>query len=324
VALNTVNRSAIRINFSAQFTAWNGTAPTPPRREWGIRLQYLIPGNTWTDVVDGLGNPVEYITTGKNPLHPVETFSNIALPPALENQSLVYVRWKFYYLGTGGGSRPQVRLDDISITSQAANIVPTKLAIPSITPSTVSSTSPFSVLVQAQDNAGLSGNVTQSTDFSLSVQTGTGQLTGTITGTIPAGQNSVTVTGVRYGTVENGVQIKASVTSGMALTDAISAPFNVVQGATTISATDLVSKVHVNKPLRPFIISAVKPDATVDAGYLGTVTIAQTGGPGIVTGTLTRPFANGIALFNDIRFSQVGTYTFTITGSNLPPINHTV
>ena len=324
VALNTVNRSAIRVNFSAQFTAWNGSAPTPPRREWGIRLQYLIPGNTWTDVADGLGNPVEYATTGKNPLHPVEIFSNIALPPALENQSLVYVRWKFYYLGTGGGSRPQVRLDDISITSQAANIVPTKLAIPSITPSTVSSTSPFSVLVQAQDNAGLSGNVNQNTNFSLSVHTGTGTLAGTITGTIPAGQNSITVTGVRYVTIENGVQIKASVTSGMTLTDAISAPFNVVQGATAISATDLVSKVHVNKPLRPFTISAVKPDATVDAGYLGTVTIVQTGGPGIVTGTLSRPFANGIALFNDIKFSQVGTYTFTITGSDLPPINHTV
>lgn len=325
VALNTVNRSTIRVNFSAQFTAWNGTAPTPPRREWGIRLQYLIPGNNWTDVVDGLGNPVEYVTTGKNPLHPVETFSNVALPAAIENQSLVYVRWKYYWIGAvGGGSRPQVRLDDISITSNAASIIPTKLVIPSISPSTVSSTSPFNVFVQAQDNNGSSGNITQNTTFILSVFSGTGQLTGTVTGTIPAGQNSVTVTGVRYGTVENSVQIKASVTSGMTLTDAISAPFNVVQGATAISATDLVGKVHVNKPLRPFTISAVKPDATVDAGYLGTVTIAQTGGPGVVSGTLIRPFSNGITTFNDIRFSQVGTYTFTITGTNLPAINHTV
>ena len=150
VALNTVNRSTVRVNFSAQFTAWNGSAPTPPRREWAIRLQYLIPGNSWTDIVDGLGNPVEYVTTGKNPLHPVETFSNIALPAAIENQSLVYVRWKFYWIGAvGGGSRPQVRLDDITINSQPANVTPDRLVISSIVPSTPSSTSTFNVTVQA-------------------------------------------------------------------------------------------------------------------------------------------------------------------------------
>lgn len=324
VALNTQNRSSIAVSFTSQLLAH--LTPTPPRREWGLKLQYSLGDpNVWTDVTDAFGNIVQFVTTGKAPLSAAQVIGPVTLPSAVNNLPLVYVRFLYYDLNSGAsGNRPFVRLDDISITSQAASIVPDKLTITSVLPTTPSSTSAFNVVVQSQNNAGLSGNVNQNTDFSLSVHTGTGAFTGTITGTIPSGQSSVTVTGVRYGTVENGVQIKASVTSGMTLTDAISAPFNVVQGATAISATDLVSKVHVNKPLRPFTISAVKPDATVDAGYLGTVTIAQTGGPGIVTGTLSRPFANGIALFNDIRFSQVGTYTFTITGSNLPPINHTV
>jgi hypothetical protein len=324
VALNTTNRSDIRVSFSAQFTKWNGSAPTPPRREWGLRLQYRIGTGTWEDVLDGLGNPVEFLTTGKNPNDPTETFSNISLPAQIENQSLVYVRWKFYYLGSGGGSRPQVRLDDISITSSAANIVPTKLSIPTITPATVSSPGSFSVLVQAKDNDGSSGNVTQNTNFTLSVFSGTGQLTGTLTGTIPAGQNSVTVSGVRYSTIENGVQIKATVTSGMTLNDGISAPFDVVQGATYIEGSNFVDKVHINKPLRAFTISALRPDGSIDANYLGNVTIAQVSGPGTITGTLVKPFTSGTVTVNDLRFSEVGTYTFSITGTDLPPITHTV
>ncbi|MEY3313247.1 MAG: hypothetical protein RLZZ578_767 [Bacteroidota bacterium] len=324
IALNTLNRTNVRVNFTAAFTAWNGSAPTPPVRNWGLRLQYKVgAAGTWTDVLDGVGNPVEFLTTGRNP-GSVQSYADVLLPSAAENQSAVYVRWKYYWLGVGGGSRPQVRLDDISITSTQFVVVPTQLAITAITPSPVSSTSTFNVTVQAQNASGLSGNVTQNTDVALSLQAGSGPLTGTLTGTISTGQNSVVITGVRYATIENNVQIKASVTSGMALTEGISAPFNVAQGATTITATDLVNNCHINKPLRPFTINATRPDATTDASYLGTVTIAQVSGPGTVTGTFSKSFVNGQASFSDLRFSQVGTYVITITGSNLSTITHTV
>ena len=323
VALNTLNRGNLTLNFTSQFTAWNGGF-LAPGRDWGLRLQYKIGATgTWIDVLDGLGNPVEFLTAGKA-VGTSQSFSNVALPSAVNNQPAVYVRWKYYWTGVGSNSRPQVRLDDISISSTAFVVTPVRLAVTAITPSTVSSTSTFNVTVQAQDASGVGGNVTQNTDVALTLQTGTGLLTGTLTGTIPSGQNSVTITGVRYATIENGVQIKSSVTSGMTLTDGISAPFNVVQGATTITATDLVNKCHVNKPLRPFTINATRPDATIDASYLGTVTIAQVSGPGTITGTLSRSFTSGQATFGDLRFSQVGTYVISITGSNLPPITHTV
>jgi len=325
VALNTTNRSSISVNFTAQLLE-HGNASQVPRREWAIKVQYSLGDpNVWTDVTDGSGNIVQFVTTGKAPLSAAEVIGPVTLPSAVNNLSLVYVRFLYYDLNTGAfGSRPFVRLDEVTISSQAANIVPEKLVISSIFPTVPSSTSTFNVVVQSQNNAGLSGNVNQNTDFSLSVQTGTGTLTGTVTGTIPSGQSSVTVTGVRYNTVENGVQIKATVTAGMTLTQGISTPFNVVQGATSITATDLVNGCHLNKPLRPFTINATRPDATTDASYLGTVTIAQVSGPGTVTGTFSKSFVNGQATFNDLRFSQLGTYVISISGSNLTTITQTI
>jgi hypothetical protein len=324
VALNTSNRSSITVQFTAQLLTH--LTPTPPRREWAMKVQYSLGDPAvWTDVTDGLGNIVQFVTTGKPVPSGVEVIGPVTLPSAVNNLPLVYVRFLYYDLNSGaGGNRPFVRLDEISITSQVASIVPERLAISSILPASPSSTGTFNVTVQSQNNAGLSGNVNQNTNVTLSVHTGTGLLTGTISGTILSGQSSVTITGVRYGTAENGVRLKATVTSGMSLTEGIGNPFNVLQGATYIAANNLVNRVHINKPLRPFTINALRPDGTTDANYLGNVTIAQVSGPGIITGTLVRPFLGGSVTLNDLRFSQVGTYTFSITGTDLPPITHTV
>ena len=50
----------------------------------------------------------------------------------------------------------------------------------------------------AQDAGGTPGNVTADTAVSLSLQTGTGSLAGTLGGTIAAGTHSVTISGVTY------------------------------------------------------------------------------------------------------------------------------
>ena len=324
IAINTTGRSAVTVSYIAQLLSH--LTPTPPRREWAIKLQYSLGDpNVWTDVTDGLGNIVQFVTTGKSVPSAVENIGPVTLPSAVNNLPLVYVRFLFYDLVSGAtGNRPFVRLDDITINSQPANVIPDRLVISSIVPSSPSSTSTFNVTVQSQNGAGLSGNVTQNTDVSLALQTGTGTLTGTLTGTILSGQSSVTISGVRYGTVENGVQIRANVSSGMALTQGISAPFNVLQGATSIVGTNLVNKVHINKPLRGFTITATRPDLTTDGNYFGTVTVAQVSGPGTISGTLSRNFSNGAVTFNDLRFSQIGTYVFTISTPGMAAITHTV
>jgi glutamine cyclotransferase len=73
---------------------------------------------------------------------------------------------------------------------------------------------PFNVVVQAQDSIGMSQNVIASTSVTLSRNTGTGVLGGTLTCTIPAASNSCTVVGATYSQREAGVVITATRTSG--------------------------------------------------------------------------------------------------------------
>jgi len=87
---------------------------------------------------------------------------------------------------------------------------------------------PFDVIVQSQDDDSNPQNVISETQISLSLNTGSGTLGGTITGTIAAGSNQATISGVTYDTVETGVSITVTRTSGDVLTPGNSAPFDVL------------------------------------------------------------------------------------------------
>ena len=123
----------------------------------------------------------------------------------------------------------------VTLSGRVADIVlPTKFAITSISPVSPSINTPFSITVQAQDNASNAQNVASITMFAISLNTGTGILSGTLTGTIPAGSSSIIISGLRYDKEENGVTITASRTSGDVLTAGNSAVFKVVDNSTII------------------------------------------------------------------------------------------
>ncbi len=113
-------------------------------------------------------------------------------------------------------------------------VLPTKLAITTINPASPTLNAPFSITVRSQDNASNLQNVASATSFSISLNTGTGVLGGTLTGTIPAGANSITVSGLTYNKEENGVILTATRTSGDVLTAGNSTAFNVLDNSPTI------------------------------------------------------------------------------------------
>ncbi|MBC8094193.1 MAG: autotransporter-associated beta strand repeat-containing protein, partial [Akkermansiaceae bacterium] len=105
---------------------------------------------------------------------------------------------------------------------------PTQLAITSVN----GGASPrintaFSVVVQVWDAGGSPVNVTTNTAVILSVNTGSGGLAGTLTGTVTVGNSSVTINGVTYNQAESGVILTATRTSGHTLTPGNSSPFTV-------------------------------------------------------------------------------------------------
>ncbi|MCU7618719.1 T9SS type A sorting domain-containing protein [Chryseobacterium sp. PBS4-4] len=78
---------------------------------------------------------------------------------------------------------------------------------------------------------------------------------------------------------------------------------------------------YTNIILSPFVkVEALRPDNTVDNSYNGTVTLSKASGTGVVSGTLTQSFVNGVATFNNVQFSAAGNYTLYADHGNFAQI----
>jgi hypothetical protein len=110
----------------------------------------------------------------------------------------------------------------------------------SIVPNPVISGSGFQVTIQSQNAANEPSNVTTQTFFALSTNGNAGPLSGTTTGSIPAGQSSVTLNGIILSSLGTGVTITATldnINGGDALTPGTSTSFNIVASA----ASDIIT-----------------------------------------------------------------------------------
>ena len=96
---------------------------------------------------------------------------------------------------------------------------------------------PFSVTVQARDTSSLPLNVTSDTLVELSVNTGSGTLSGTTSGTIASGTSSVTIPGVIYSAADT-MALSATETSGMSLTAGTSSPITFLPALSYSSVTN--------------------------------------------------------------------------------------
>ncbi len=211
------------------------------------------------------------------------------------------------------------RFDNVAFGGdQIAGGVAVKLAVTSVNGgSSPTINAPFTVTVQAQDISNIATPVTSNTQVSIAKATGTGTLGGTLTGTILAGENSVTFTDITYNTAEAGVSITATATSGMSLSAGTSGTFTVLAPASQLALVGVPANGQANTNLTSFTVEARRPDNTVDGSYSGNITITKGSGPGTISGTLTKAAANGIATFNDIQFNQPGTYTLEASATGL-------
>jgi len=114
LALNTIGRSIISVSWKSETLIPGDGSPTEPR-VWNLRLQYRV-GNTglYTDIP----GPVEFVSS-VSPGDSVQ-FGPITLPFECHNLPVVQLRWIYFESDAGvvGGSRPELRLDDIKVTSE--------------------------------------------------------------------------------------------------------------------------------------------------------------------------------------------------------------
>jgi len=155
-----------------------------------------------------------------------------------------------------------------------ASGAPSKLAVTSVNGgSNPTAGTAFSVVVQSQTAGGSAANVTTATNVTLSRATGTGTLGGTLTGTIPAGQSSVTISGVTYTKAESGVSLTATQTSGTAERKRPIKPLRSRRVTTTNRTPSPTNASPIGSPTRAAINRARADNRTAAARTSKTTTV---------------------------------------------------
>jgi hypothetical protein len=109
LALNTTGLQTIRV-------AWTGGTVVTNSRIYAIRLQYRLgDSGAFTDVLNALNNPVEYVCNTQ--AGDASNFGPITLSSAVANQPYVQLGWKYYYLSGNSDARPQLRVNNLNVVA---------------------------------------------------------------------------------------------------------------------------------------------------------------------------------------------------------------
>jgi len=120
-------------------------------RVCAIRLQYSTTGagGTWIDV-----SSTEFSSSGQS-INYTANFTQ-TLPSACENQSTLYIRWKYYTVSGTTGTRPQLQVGAVTVSSSVPTITGTATATAfTTTYGTASTVQSFSI-----SGANLTANIT--------------------------------------------------------------------------------------------------------------------------------------------------------------------
>ncbi len=181
----------------------------------------------------------------------------------------------------------------------------------------------FTVIVFANDDFNTPANVVSSTTVQLALRPGfgTGTLGGTLSGIIPAGFDSVVITGVTYTKAESGIEIRATATSGDALSSDNSSPFTVDPGPASV----LTVGTQPGTPTVAGVAFNLQPAIRVEDAFgnlrstdNSTVVTASRGtGTATLQGTLTATAAGGIATFSNLFYTKAESITLDFTSGSL-------
>jgi hypothetical protein len=175
---------------------------------------------------------------------------------------------------------------------------------------------PFSVVIESQTGAGAPLEVTNDTSVALSLNTGAGTLGGTLTGVIPAGGHSVTLTGVTYTKAQSGVVLTASRASGDNLAAGPSASFAVLAGPVS-AATSTVNASPATVTANGFDASTVTVtllDACGNPVSGKTVALGRSGSVATISAASGASDASGRVTFS-VRDTAGETVTLTATNT---------
>jgi hypothetical protein len=208
-----------------------------------------------------------------------------------------------------GNATGLTQFGDFTLTEKATN-----LAISSVNGglNPIAGT-PFSVVVRSTSGDGSPAVVSTNTTVQLSLGNGTGLLGGTLTGIIPAGQSTVTISGVTYTKAESGVVLGVTATSGDTLIAGASAPFTVDPGATHHFAVSAPASTNAGTSISFTVIAQDALNNTTPA-YSGTV--GFTSSDAAATLPIASTLTNGAGTFG-ATLNTSGSRTITGTDASI-------
>ena len=173
LGLNTTGRTNIKVSWIGKTTA----SAVSSYRIYKLSLQYRIgTTNAWTTIGPEYSSVLAAISAANSATWDVQSIQNVQLPAILEDLPNVQLRWMYSYV-SGSGTRPNMAIDDISVTSLSASGVPTKLAVASISPIKVLNGLPFAITVNTVGADNARKNVFTPTQIRISKINGNGTLT---------------------------------------------------------------------------------------------------------------------------------------------------
>lgn len=99
--------------------SWIGGTVLTNVRIYAIRLQYRVGAtNAFADVLDGEGQPVEYLRNATN--GHAQAMGPVPLPAAALGQEYVQLLWRYYLVTGTSGARAQLRLDEIDVDNRGS------------------------------------------------------------------------------------------------------------------------------------------------------------------------------------------------------------
>ena len=144
------------------------------------------------------------------------------------------------------------------------------------------------------------GNVT------LSLESGTGILSGTLT--VPASAGVARFADVAYTATVDGEDfaLRAQAGDGDFAAGVSSTTTSDVQ-ATRLAFTGLPDTAHTGDPMvPPPQVTALDPNGLADEDFSETVTLRLGAGPGALSGTLSKASSNGVSTFSDVVYTATG------------------
>lgn len=182
----------------------------------------------------------------------------------------------------------------------------------------------YLALIRAVTPSGRSSRVLSNTSVTISLKSGTGIMSGTVTRIIPAGSQSITIGPILYSKAEPGVVFTATATSGDSLAPADSLPVTFIPG----TAAALTFTTQPGNSAAGAAVSGPPTVAVTDSGgnfvstsaATVTMTIASPNYGGLY-GTRSTSAIGGVATFDDLKIHDVGGgYTLRASAPGLSAV----